>query len=55
MEPTSKEPSEEQEGSATESKTESLDIHKQYHIECRTTPRTTYDKDIYILTGRKGN
>ena len=51
MEPTPKEPSEEQEASTTESKTEPLDIHKQYHgnpsshkgccgfTECRTSER----------------
>ena len=51
MEPTPKEPSEEQETPTTESKTEPLDIHKQYHgnpsthtgccgfTECRTSER----------------
>ena len=64
---TSKEPSEEKETPTTESETEPLDIHEQYHndpskhqgccgfTECRTTSKTSHDKDIYILTGRKGN
>jgi len=64
---TSKEPSEDKETQTTESETEPLDIHTQYHgnpdihkgccefIECRTTSKTTHDKDIYILTGKKGS
>jgi hypothetical protein len=60
---TSKEPSEDKETQTTESETEPLDIHKQYHgnpsthtgccgfTECRTS----HDKDIYILTGKKGS
>ena len=65
MDSTSKEPSKEEESSTTKSETESLDIHKQYHndpskhqgccgfTKCRTAPKTSHDKDIYILTGRK--
>lgn len=68
---TSKEPSKDKETPTTKSETrrneqrkrQTLDIHKQYHgnpsthtgccgfTECRTS----HDKDIYILTGRKGN
>ena len=48
-------------------KQQTLDIHTQYHgnpdihkgccefIECRATSKTTHDKDIYILTGKKGS
>ena len=67
---TSKEPSEDEEAPTTESETSSLvnaqgelDIHNQYHNNpsihrgcCGFTEcRTSHDKDIYILTGRKGN
>jgi hypothetical protein len=76
---TSKEPPKDKEAPTTESETEPLDIHEQYHndpskhlgccgfIECRTSSgihhrkhdrtasKTSHNKDIYILTGKKGN
>ena len=60
MDSASKEPSEEEEAPTTESETKPLDIHEQYHndtskhkgccgfMECRTT----FDKDIYVLSGK---
>jgi len=60
MDSTSKEPSEDKETPTTKSearrneqrKRQALDIHEQYHND-PSKPKTSHDKDIYILTGRK--
>jgi len=57
---TSKEPSKDKETPTTKSETrrneqrkqQTLDIHNQYHTKCES--QISHDKDIYILTGKKG-